>query len=147
MDSAALSRIEAKLDALLAVLGGAPKLTPHDEAVVDLLGDVLGAGAITTKEILVESRRDFGDRPQLLASLRVLDADLNPQRIGIALGNVAKSGGMGQRWRLWSANSESGRRVWAVGPARDSVPQSPPALLSHSATCADAQRITSTFSK
>ncbi len=115
---AELRRLSAAVEALHAAVHQAlnpSALRPAEAAVVDALGAVFGAGAVTTREILEAARQDFGDRPALRAALQALAPGLRAQPLGIALATLADKGGAGREWTVAKASSERGSRVWVMG--------------------------------
>lgn len=95
-----LAQLQAPVDAL----------TPDDRRIVDLLGAIYGAGALTTRQIAGDLRTPIGDRP----ALRSLLGNDN-QKIGQRLRRIADRGGRGDEWCLRRADArDRGGRMFVL---------------------------------
>lgn len=116
-----LAALDEKLETVLRAvrqlhLADAPALDAASRTAVDAIGDVFGAGAVQTGEILAAARLDIGARPAMRAALiDLVGHQLAPQRLGLELRRICAAGGRGDRWQLAAPAKAGGARVWCIG--------------------------------
>jgi hypothetical protein len=90
------------------------KLTPEQRRAVDALGEVFGVGSFTAADLVRALALDVGERPAARAAVGALSNPNDAQRVGQALGAIAKRGGVGESWRLGRPTKDANVVLWTL---------------------------------